>query len=106
MHWIKGQQLYKKQDEEEAKAKKEARAKREAQAKAEQEAQTEQGEPIIVEEPILAEEPIVVEEPIYNIYQLGMVIWRDSLFKKYLNPITNAVLRIIKRERDGKTIDT
>ena len=52
------------------------------------------------------EEPILVEKPIYDIYQLGMLKWRDSLFKKVVNPITNSVLKIIKRERDGDTIDT
>ena len=52
------------------------------------------------------EEPILVEKPILDIYQLGMIKWRDTLFKKVVNPITNAVLKIIKRERDGETIDT
>lgn len=46
------------------------------------------------------------KKTVYEIYILSLVIWRDHFFSNVKHRLTNAILTLIEKERNGEQIDT
>merc|ERR1712137_692841 len=46
------------------------------------------------------------KKEVYEIYPLGLVLWRDHLFKHIKERLTSGLLELIEKERNGEQIDT
>eukprot|EP01114_Cavostelium_apophysatum_P016115 TRINITY_DN4532_c0_g1_i1.p1 TRINITY_DN4532_c0_g1~~TRINITY_DN4532_c0_g1_i1.p1 ORF type:complete len:760 (-),score=226.85 TRINITY_DN4532_c0_g1_i1:63-2342(-) len=46
------------------------------------------------------------KKEVYEIYTLSVVIWRDHFFSALKGRLTNAILALIEKERNGEQIDT